>query len=494
MKKTLAILGAFLALAACSKKDMEPAVLPEEQDIVVNITISRTDVFEEDPGTRATVKSTWDDGDVVFVFFSRIAPPKYLEMKYQAGTWKATPKNGLTASDLSGATDKRMAGVFMPYGSDANVVASNGNFAFDLYYNGTFYRDTCVPYEYDDGELRGELRLSKPYIDIYVHFDVTGFTEGHSYALYQDHVSSLFFGDIGPDASSLSCSFDIGIAGHIDKKRGILSFSGIQELELAYGEPKALDYQFSIIDETASVIYTRDAGIRTIDQSTAVGLGDLQDASTWTATDFVYMGIDDANHHKLCWAKKNLGATAEKGEGSYGRFFAFGETTGYSLSGTFPVYACDHNFNTIPPYELDDDDLLKPEYDAAHATLKGLWRMPTRKDFEALSENATFSSSEEDTAESGSTVTSKVPGYGDKSIFLPTSGFFDGNDHFVAGSGVFLRSGEKSPESNCAYYLFVNIFSGYRTVHEIEMEYGIPIRPVFSVPSLDVGSQVSLYE
>ena len=95
MKKTLAILGAFLALAACSKKDMEPAVLPEEQDIVVNITISRTDVFEEDPGTRATVKSTWDDGDVVFVFFSRIAPPKYLEMKYQAGTWKAPRRTDL---------------------------------------------------------------------------------------------------------------------------------------------------------------------------------------------------------------------------------------------------------------------------------------------------------------------------------------------------------------------------------------------------------------
>ena len=490
MKKTLAILGAFLALAACSKKDMEPAVLPEEQDIVVNITISRTDVFEEDPGTRATVKSTWDDGDVVFVFFSRIAPPKYLEMKYQAGTWKATPKNGLTASDLSGATDKRMAAIFMPYGSDANVVSEDGNFAFDVYYNGISYLVIDVPYEYD-GELRGKLRLSDLFGLTYVHFDVTGFTEGHSYALYQDHVLSKRFCYFNPDARGGCNDHGRGIAGHIDKKRGILSFSGELKQNVS---GQALDYQISIIDETASVIYTRDAGIRTIDQSTAVGLGDLQDASTWTATDFVYMGINDANHHKLCWAKKNLGATAEKGEGSYGLFFAFGETTGYSLSGTFPVYACDHNFNTIPPYELDDDDLLKPEYDAAHATLKGLWRMPTRKDFEALSENATFSSSEEDTAESGSTVTSKVPGYGDKSIFLPTSGFFDGNDHFVAGSGVFLRSGEKSPESNCAYYLFVNIFSGYRTVHEIEMEYGIPIRPVFSVPSLNVGSQVSLYE
>lgn len=33
------------------------------------------------------------------------------------------------------------------------------------------------------------------------------------------------------------------------------------------------------------------------------------------------------------WARRNVGATAERGPGSYGLYFAFGSTRGYALLG-----------------------------------------------------------------------------------------------------------------------------------------------------------------
>lgn len=345
MKKTLAMLCALLALAACGRKELEPVVFPEEnQDIKVNLTIGLADAFEEDPGTRATVKKTWDDGDVVFVFFGDIASPKYLEMKYNNGSWTATPKNGLTASDLSGAPEKKMLGLYLPYGSEATVATDGfGNYSFgDVTYNGIVYMDEhAEPYTYD-GELHGELNLMPDMAqrnERYVHFDVSGYTKGHTYALYLDPVQSFSFVYLHAGVEGAIYTSQKALAGHVDMKRGVLSFSGILK---AAAVGKETDYQFSIIDETASVIYTRNAGKHTISKHSAIGLGDLKDASKWTATEFVYLGIDNASGEKICWAKKNLGATAVQGEGSYGNYAAWGCRDSYGLNGTFGNYTTTH--------------------------------------------------------------------------------------------------------------------------------------------------------
>ena len=318
-----------------------PAVQENEQPIAVNLTIDRTEAFE-DVDTRASVKTNWAEGDVVFVFFYGIAPPKYLEMKFTEGKWVATPMNGLTASDLSNATEKRMSANYLPYGSYATLQADGDAFLLDQPYNGVFYYAKPTSYTYDS-ELHGTLNLKvyEPSAYQYVHYDVSGYTDRHAYALYQDHVKSLTISQLRYGGNAAAVDANLPLAGHIDKERGVLTFSGIVDNSVI---GKETDYQFSINDETASVLYTRDAGNHTLSKSTAVGLGDLS-GSKWLATEYVYLGINLTLYQKLCWAKKNVGATAVQGEGSYGKYYAHMKTTGYAPSGTFGNYTMSHTFN-----------------------------------------------------------------------------------------------------------------------------------------------------
>ena len=64
MKKLLFILCAFAALSSCSKiQEVEPG-----DEIRVNVRVTRSDDFA---ATKATVKSKWADGDMIYLFFSR---------------------------------------------------------------------------------------------------------------------------------------------------------------------------------------------------------------------------------------------------------------------------------------------------------------------------------------------------------------------------------------------------------------------------------------
>ena len=486
MKKFFAILGAFLALASCNKKEFEPTVLSEEQDIVVNLTIDRTDDLEEAPGTRATVKTAFSDGDVVFVFFSGVAAPKYLEMKYEGGNWTPTQKNGLTASDLSGASDKRMTGVYLPYASTATVASDGGKFVFsDVTYNGIFYIAQQVTYSYGS-ELRGDLNLKVPGLsgnDKYVHFDVTGYTRNHAFSLYQDYVKPISYTSVSANGTVSFRKGEKGkaVAGHIDKARRIVSFSGILD---ASATGQALDYQFSVNDETASVMYSRDAGTKTLRKSAAVGIGNISDASVWYATEYVYLGIDNAAGEKVCWATKNLGATVEQGEGSYGRYASWGAADSYGLNGTYG------NYTPTYPFSGGDYDDSK---DAVKEGLGGVWRLPTREEFDTLGANSDYAENTQNTVNFGMTFTSKVSGYTDKSLFLPGAGYVSAGVLVDAGdSGWYWTSSSSSYYGEKMGVAFV-YSSGYlRTQGLGRYFHGMALRPVFSVASLNAGSAGSL--
>ena len=115
MKKILTILCAFAALLSCSKIQ-DTAQSPE---LRVNIRVTRSDDFA---ATKATVKSKWADGDMIYLFFSNLSS-KFLELKYdrKAHGWKALAQGGLEATDLAAATLGKMTAVFLPYGSGASI-------------------------------------------------------------------------------------------------------------------------------------------------------------------------------------------------------------------------------------------------------------------------------------------------------------------------------------------------------------------------------------
>ena len=77
------------------------------------------------PDDTKAVKAAWEENDVIFVFFSGQASPKYLELKWDGTTWKNTPKNELALADSETGT---LRAVYLPFGSNASVSADGGSF------------------------------------------------------------------------------------------------------------------------------------------------------------------------------------------------------------------------------------------------------------------------------------------------------------------------------------------------------------------------------
>lgn len=496
MKKILTILCAFAALLSCSKIQ-DTAQSPE---LRVNIRVTRSDDFA---ATKATVKSKWADGDVIYLFFSNLSS-KFLELKYdrKAHGWKALAQGGLEASDLAAAVLGKMTAVFLPYGSGASIRQSGNRRIFtqgeeDLQYCGYFLMAEDVSYTVSDGELDADLNLTTPALsgnDKLVHFDVSGFTSGHQYELYQEHLKRLTFVGVSLDGKVVTTIQDKGkaIPGYEDNTSAstpILSFSGVLDGSVA---GTATDFQFSVNDITDCVLYTRDAGEKTITGTLYAGLGDISAPAVWTAMEYVDMGTRDEDGKRVMWARRNIGATAEKGEGSYGLYFAFGQTRGYALLGTFGNYTGiedDHDFYEAwdLSYEIEDTwpERLMPEYDAAHVNLKGLWRMPDRDDFINLVEN-TIGAGEEgkrimdtETPESGMTFISKING---AELFFPAANSLDSPEDTyrlsIIGSGGDYWS--RTPEYPTTAYALL-FYEDYAQDYMGENYWGNPIRAVFTI-------------
>lgn len=497
MKKILTILCAFAALLSCSKIQ-DTAQSPE---LRVNIRVTRSDDFA---ATKATVKSKWADGDMIYLFFSNFSS-KFLELKYdrKAHGWKALAQGGLEATDLAAATLGKMTAVFLPYGSGASIRLSGGKRIFtkgeeDLQYCGYFLMAENVSYTVSDGELDADLNLTTPALsgnDKLVHFDVSGFTSGHQYELYQEHLKRLTFVGVSLDGKVVTTIQDKGkaIPGYEDNTSAstpILSFSGVLDGSVA---GTATDFQFSVNDITDCVLYTRDAGEKTITGTLYAGLGDISAPAVWTAMEYVDMGTRDEDGKRVMWARRNIGATAEKGEGSYGLYFAFGQTRGYALLGTFGNYTGiedDHDFYEAwdLSYEIEDTwpERLMPEYDAAHVNLKGLWHMPDISDFKDLVNN-TIGAGEEgkrimdtETPESGMTFISKING---AELFFPAANSLDSPEDTyrlsIIGSGGDYWSRTPSYAKTTAYALL--FYEDYAHDYTGENYWGNPIRAVFTI-------------
>lgn len=510
MKRTFlpALLGVLLlAVCACEKE------MPlDEGDfrIKADLTVNRPDGLDAVLGGRAASKGGWAEGDVVLVFFQGVPAPKHLELKYSRGKWTATGK-GLEAADL-GASGK-MSAVWLPYGTDVSVVGAGEAFRLQkngrsVSYDGWFLLAAGADYTCGK-KLRGTLDLKIPAGNgaRLLCVEVSGHAAGHTYKLYQEFMQPLSFTGA---SSSGELQYSLGkkgaaIPAEADNTRSVLRFIGVLDAG-AVGAQK--DYQFSIDDEDASVLYTCDAGHKNPDGKTVLEIGDIRSSSAWTATEYVYLGIDNPAGERICWAKKNLGATVEVGEGSYGNFYAWGDTQGYPLEGTFGSFTCSHPFNVLPAFALDDAGNLKPEYDAAHAALKGLWRLPSLDEVRALNDNSFHNSFDWYKPESGAEIFSKVSGYTDRSLFLPAAGrigymWSEGKTDFIGQgvSGYYWTSTCEDPEGTApgaggnAYPSEFYFFSGASSVQTsfVTINEGKSVRPVFSVAStfhsLDSGEE-----
>ena len=515
MKKIIVIIAAILVLMACNKENVfleSPTnSVQETSGIKVNLTITRSD----DITTKATVKSAYANNDVVFVFFKGVTAPKYLEMKYNSSsdTWIPTAKNNLTSSDISGAADRKMTAIYLPYGSAAIVAASEGNFIFsDMTYSGYFLKAEQVDYTFDENVLSGSLSMMAPTLsnnsDKLIHFDISGFTSGHNYKLSQDYVKPLTFTSVSANGVLSMDEGTMGdaITGYEDGS--MMSFSGILDASAVGNE---LDYQFTIDDLTSSTLYTRDAGTKTLSSSKYIGIGAINNTSVWNAFEYVDLGLPSG----IRWAKCNLGASSET---DYGDYYAWGVTYPYyeigyakenpqnhwraneTIAGYVKSYSsygynwgpykyCMGQSNCITKYcsdsmmgyegFTDGKTTLDPEDDAAKTNLKGRWCMPSKDNIEELCSNSnctwTSQTNYNESGVNGYLVTSKSNG---NSIFFPAVGYYLGknlvesSNHFV---GSYWSSTLTSFSSDA--YTFGVGTSSYGLITDRRI-YGFCIRPI----------------
>ena len=185
----------------------------------------------------------------------------------------------------------------------------------------------------------------------------------------------------------------------------------------------------------------------------------------------------------VLWADCNVGADSPQETGAR---FAWGETAP-------KIYYSEYNYKYMKAfkdqnkwwyskYTTTDDDpyvdgltRLSAEDDAARANWGSKWRMPTKEEYKELYEKCEWTLDSVNGVK-GYRITSKVPGYTDKSIFLPNnSNSFDGLFDYDYERGLYMTSDKKSSEKGYMWRGCVVLeFDKYEfgTTDEVELDFG----------------------
>lgn len=196
MKKYLILFAAaVVALASCGKWDLEPTERASD-----TITF---DLTANHPDDTKAVKSSWETGDAIFVFFSGAEAPKYLKMTFNGTKWTSAEYVGATVSSgalgLSNGATGTMRAIFLPFGSDASVSASGTDFVFSKTYY-TYYLTATLDYMVADNKVSGAFNMVIPegYVQFFVE-DATA-TDG-AYTLGTDAVIPVGVASIAADGT-----------------------------------------------------------------------------------------------------------------------------------------------------------------------------------------------------------------------------------------------------------------------------------------------------
>ena len=203
------------------------------------------------------------------------------------------------------------------------------------------------------------------------------------------------------------------------------------------------------------------------------------------------------------WATMNVGATSVTDRGLY---FAWGETTGHAFGSGYDFsldkYAWYNSTDKYTKYKHDgsswDYEELESDDDAATRNWGGVWRMPTKAEWEELlnENNCTWTWTTDYKGDNsnvaGVIVTSKKAGYTDKSIFLPATGQYNGDNNTLSETYATYWSKSLDTDNRLTDYepLYYNDFAWkleilynagsfyYRRVQNEYRYYGIGVRAV----------------
>ncbi len=175
----------------------------------------------------------------------------------------------------------------------------------------------------------------------------------------------------------------------------------------------------------------------------------------------VELKFNEHNGHKYIdlglsvkWATCNVGATTPE---EYGDYFTWGETSTKAEYNSDNCATCGLSKSELQSQGyIDSEDKLTAQYDAATAIWGGNWRMPTEAEYNELLKNCTWTWTTQEGVNGY-----KVTGPSGASIFLPAAGYRDGSSLNKAGSGGIYWS--STPYG--VYPLFLSFASFNRSMY-----------------------------
>ena len=448
MKKTIIILSALIALVGCNKENTQPESTPN----VFNITITRE-------GDTKAVKAGWEDGDVVYVFFSEVAAPNYLKMSYSSGNWTKTQYNGADAEAFDVPGPGTMTAIYLPYGNTETVSTDGTNFKFENTYTSYYLKAEKAPYTVSGGVVSGSLNMVVP--DGFVQFAMPltngGTTQffretAGAYTLKENHLTPCAFASVAADGTISNVdSYNAGdpITGYI--YGGDINFSGLLT-------PGTATYSFQFVNNMGTVATYDDvtyilSGTKTIAAKAAIKFP-LISSNAWKVREPGFVTVGD-----IKWAKWNVGATTEVGFGDY-----------YAWGAIYPQYK----------YEVSDyqesaiaADLTDAK-DVAYQKLGSVWHMPTKDQLEALSSKISTSTWVTDYNGSGVTGHLITADNGTDVLFLPAAGYW-GVMLYNAGYNGYYWSSTYYSTNRAGFLGFRSNGAG---VNHGSRYYGFSVRPV----------------
>ncbi|MBO4625436.1 MAG: hypothetical protein J5646_08110 [Bacteroidales bacterium] len=358
MKNVLIILAAIaFALVSCNHEVLDNTADEASQtDIVFELTANHPNGAD----TKA-VKTGWENGDVIYVFFNNVAAPKYLKMIYDGSSWSTTQMNGASAGSLglTEGSSGTMRAVFLPFGSELSVSADGTSFTFGTI-TYSYYLTATLGFTVTDGKVSGAFNIAIP--DGYIQFflDDANASASTRMELREPHLTPQGIASVAADGTITHTTIARGapLKGYYYDKtvkqdgesKGYL-FSGILAAE---ARNVSTDYHFTLVyghangwlyDTYYCKAFTGKTWYRGATEGRALkvpALGNWTQISDYLPID---LGCDitvGGVKKRIYWCSRNLGATQsfrpaevtdEARRATWGDYYAWGETTPYYTSG-----------------------------------------------------------------------------------------------------------------------------------------------------------------
>ena len=194
MRKTIifAALAAALVLASCQKNEI-PQTPSQEPEISFNLSVDRNG-FD----TKG-VKTGWENGDKVYVFFDEhyASAGDLLVMTYNGGSWTSVPGANIASQLQASGT------LFAVYATETPAITYGGNVIFRGSATGTcgFFTAKGVAYTYNSAEVTANITLGLNENFVTSQITVTGLTGSGWYLQEFDNSAfTSYMGIQGNDA------------------------------------------------------------------------------------------------------------------------------------------------------------------------------------------------------------------------------------------------------------------------------------------------------